>query len=123
MYIVQFDPTSNAADWIDGWQVLGPDGVPEDIYDLGWEVTIRLARLPRGAGVSDYYGCLSSPQLTGSTSDGTITVNDQDALEWTFRAERMRGLTAGSYAVGVIATKDGQTVQILLGNLPVIQGL
>lgn len=127
MYFVTFDEQPNSADWEDGWQVLGEDGVPEDIYADGWTVTIRVARLPRGCrSACDYgfdYSGFYSPDLTGDTNDGTVTVNGDDALVWTFPASSMRGLCSGSYAVGLIATKDDQTVQLLLGTLPIIQGL
>lgn len=124
MYAVIFDEQPNSADWNAAWQVLGDDGVAEDIYGDGWTVTIKLARLPRGYRYpSDYGAVLSSPDLTGSTTDGTITVNDYDALTWTLTAAQMGQLCAGAYAVGLTATKDGQTVQLLLGTLPVIEGL
>lgn len=124
MYVVTFDDQANSVDWVDGWQVLGDDGVAEDIYGDGWTVTIKVARLPSGCRYpSDYYACLSSPDLTGSTSDGTVTVNDDDALTWTFTAEQMNALAAGSYAVQLTATKDGQTRLLFLGTLPVIAGI
>lgn len=126
MYHVTFDAQPNSADWSAGWQVLGDDGVAEDIYSDGWTVTIRLSRLPQGIRSALDYGFdygFSSYQLSGDTDDGTITVNGDDALIWSFPATSMRALCAGSYAVGLIATKDDQTVQLLLGTLPVIQGL
>lgn len=127
MYAVIFDEQANSADWSGDnatWQVLGDDGVAEDIYGAGWTVTIKVARLPRGARYpSDYGAALSSPDLTGSTADGTITVNDEDALTWTFTAAQMGNLCGGAYAVQLVATKDGLTRLLLLGTLPVIEGL
>lgn len=131
MYDVKFDAQPNTADWTGGWQVLGEDGEPEDIYADGWAVTIRVARLPRGCrsacdyGFPDAAGCAgySGYALSGDTDDGTLSVNDDDAIIWTFPASSMRGLCAGSYAVGLIATKDDQTVQLMLGTLPIIQGI
>lgn len=124
MYHVTFDEQSTLADWSGDnatWQVLGDDGVAEDIYGDGWTVTINVARLPQGCRYpSDYSACLRSPDLTGSTTDGTITVNDDDALTWTFTAAQMGQLCIGSYAVSLVATKDGLTRLLLLGTLPVI---
>lgn len=126
MYAVTFDEQPNSADWSDNWQVLGEDGLPEDIYSAGWTVSIRVAPLPRGCRCAWDYGfpsTYSNYVLSGDTADGTITVNGDDVLIWSFPASRMRGLCAGSYAVGLVATKGGQTVQLLLGTLPIIQGL
>jgi hypothetical protein len=125
MYLVKFDEVSNAADWTDVWQVLGEDGVASDIYADGWAVTVKVARLPPLArSWSEYGGALNtSTVLTASTADGTVTVNGDDALVWTFTAAQMANLCPGPYAVGGLATKDGQTVQLFLGTLPVIQGL
>lgn len=124
MYAISFDEQANSADWTGIWQVLGDDGVAENIYGDGWTVTIKVARLPQGCRYpSDYSACLSSPDLTGSTSDGTVTVNGDDALTWTFTATQMSTIAAGSYAVQLIATKDGQTRLLLLGTLPVIAGI
>jgi hypothetical protein len=125
MYLIKFDEVSNAADWTDVWQVLGEDGVPSDIYADGWTVTVKVARLPAFArSWSEYSGALNtSTVLTASTADGTVTVNGDDALVWTFTAAQMANLAPGPYAAGGLATKDGQTVQLFLGTLPVIQGL
>lgn len=125
MYLIKFDEVSNAADWSDVWQVLGEDGVASDIYADGWTVTVKVARLPPFArSWSEYGGAINtSTVLTASTADGTVTVNSDDALAWTFTAAQMANLCPGPYAVGGLATKDGQTVQLFLGTLPVIQGL
>lgn len=125
MYLVKFDEASNAADWTDVWQVLGEDGVASDIYGDGWTVTVKVAQLPPFArSWGDYQGAINSATvLSASTADGTVTVNNDDALQWTFTASQMASLCSGAYAVGCLATKDGQTVQLFLGTLPVIQGL
>lgn len=125
MYLLKFDQQSNAADWIDNWQVQGEDGVASDIYADGWTVTVKIAALPPFArSWGDYSGALNrSPLLTTSTADGTVIVNGDDALQWTFTAAQMATLCDGSYAVGCLATKDGQTVQLFLGTLPMLQGL
>ena len=125
MYLIRFDQQSNAADWTDNWQVLGEDGAVSDIYADGWAVTVKVALPPPFArSWGDYSGCINgSTVLTASTADGTVTVNSDDALEWRFTAAQMATLHDGTYAVGCLATKDGQTVQLFLGTLPVIQGL
>ena len=124
MYMIRFDETSNAADWVDSWQVLGPDGVPANIYADGWVVTINIAALPPNIGHANYGSWFSgSVILTASTASGTIVVTADDALEWTFTAAQMATLCPGAYAVGCLATKAGQTVQLFLGTLPVVQGI
>ncbi len=124
MYQIAFDPTSNASDWTDVFQVLGDDNAVSNIYDDGWTVTVSLFQLPHGTrNAWDYGGsAIASPILTASTANGTVTVNANDALEWTFTAAQMGRLNAGAYGVGILATKNDQTVQLALGALPVIQG-
>lgn len=118
-----FGQISNAADWVDSWQVLGPDGVAEDIYGAGWEVAIRLAPVPPGSRFADYGFPVGDAVLTGSTTTGEVTVNDADALQWRFPAAAMRGLSPGRYAVGITATKESETVQLVLGSVQIMQGL
>jgi hypothetical protein len=124
MYHLKFDEQSNAADWIEAFQVLGDDGGVSDIYADGWAVTVKVAAIPPSMRGAANYGLLANPILTASTDDGSVIVSADDALQWTFTALQMSQLTPGAYLVGCLATKaNNPTVQLFLGTLPVIQGL
>lgn len=125
MYTLRFDEQSNAADWVDHWQIIGENGEPANIYADGWAVKVRINTTPRASRSGHYYGGAdqSGEFLIASTDDGTLTVNSDDALEWRFTASQMSQLPPGAYAVSCIATKAGQTVQLFLGTLPIIQGV
>ena len=125
MYHVKFDDQSNAADWVDNWLMLDETGEPANIYDDGWQITVKISAMKQPANHASRHGAEASPHalLTASTADGTVTINAQSAIEWRFTAAQMSGLPHGAYSVGCLATKAGQTVQIFIGVLPVIQGI
>lgn len=104
---------TNAEDWVCTVGVFDADGVAFDL--TGYSVEVRVTT-QRGSEV-----------LSGSTSDGTVTlVEDADLvtsiISWVFRAATMAGVQKGQYTVGVRIAKDSDTVQIILGRLPVLDG-
>jgi hypothetical protein len=62
-------------------------------------------------------------KLSGTLTGGEIELLDDLTFRWTFPAERMRSLSAKSYGVGVTFEIDGETVQVLIGSLPVLDGI
>lgn len=104
--------TTNAEDWVATVAVTDEDGG----FDLSsYAISLRVTDA-RGAEV-----------LAGSTADGTIVIgNDADDVPslftWTFRAASMAGLRPGAYTVGVRISDGENTNQIILGQLPVLDG-
>lgn len=105
---------TNAEDW--NVQVAVLDDATGTGFDLAsYTITIR---------VTDERG---SQVLTGSTSDGVVSlIEDEDDVEsiisWVFRASTMAGLSAGTYIVAVTIANGSETVQMILGRLPVLEG-
>lgn len=64
-----------------------------------------------------------SPVLTALLSAGQIEQTETGIIECTFSADQMRGLCAGTYNIGGTLTKDGETVQFMIGTLPVYDGI
>lgn len=65
----------------------------------------------------------STPALSARLSSGQITQPELGIFECSFSADRMRSLCTGTYDIGGTLTKDGETVQFLLGTLPVLDGV
>lgn len=126
MYQVNFPQQSNASDWIDTIMLTSEDdNTPIDL--TGWAVTMQVwPQSQRGAGTG-YYGQTwwngnSVPLLEASTANGKIVVPDTGVIQWTFRASELANLAPAVYEVGMILTKSPDTVQIVLGQLPVVSG-
>jgi hypothetical protein len=64
-----------------------------------------------------------SPVLTARLSAGQIAQTETGIIECTFSADQMHGLCSGTYDIGGTLTKDGETVQFLIGTLPVYDGI
>lgn len=64
-----------------------------------------------------------SPVLTALLSAGQIEQTETGVIECTFSAAQMSGLCAGTYDIGGTLTKDSETVQFLIGTLPVYDGV
>lgn len=89
------------------------------------EVVVEV--VSRGENTSRDYGPSSqtgNTVLTAKLSKGTVTQPELGIFECTFTASQMSsGLCAGTYDIGGTLTKDSQTVQFLLGTLPVLNGV
>lgn len=62
------------------------------------------------------------PLLVATTENGKILFPDSFTYQVTFSLAEMRRLCAGTYDVGVTATRGGFTTQIIIGTLPVLDG-
>lgn len=64
-----------------------------------------------------------SPRLSASLTGGTITIENQTGVfTFEFSASQMNGLCPRTYKVGAIAVVAGKTIQLLIGNLPIVEG-
>jgi len=62
--------------------------------------------------------------LTGSTSDGHLTIDESaGTITILYSDTEMRDLAAGEYSVGLTITVDGQTHQFMCATLPVLDGV
>lgn len=112
MFIGALNPASNKATWSVLYQLV--DAETDEPIDLSGvsEITIQ---------VRDQRSC--SPLLTGKLSSGEVVLVDTGVFRWTFSASQMSTLCANTYDVGCTIEQDGETVQILIGTLPIIDGI
>ena len=127
MYQVRFPQQSNASDWISTIELKSAiDGTLIDM--TGASITLQVWRQTnRGVGTGMYgwdgvYNGTALPVLEATTANGKITVPETGVIQWTFRASELSGLSPGNYEVGMTLTKSPDTIQLLLGELPIVSG-
>lgn len=125
MYLVNFARQSNASDWIDTVELRSEDDA--SLIDLtGWSVTMQVwPSTYRGAGTNGGWSGWNggTPVLEATTANGKVTVPSTGVIQWTVRASELADLPAGTYEVGLTMTKSPDTVQILIGQLPIVNGV
>lgn len=110
MLIATLPPQSNRADWIEAIEFTDDDD--GDLIDLtGCNITIT---------VKDEDGC---QVLNASTTDGSVVIVSTGVAEFTFPRASMTNLRADSYQVGGTLERDGDTMQFLIGTIPVVDGV
>lgn len=112
MFTGALNPASNKATWSVLYELIDTD--TDEAIDLSGatEITVQ---------VRDQRNC--SPVLSGSLSGGEIAIVDTGIFQWTFTASQMSALCANTYEVGCTVEQNGQTAQILIGTLPVLDGV
>jgi hypothetical protein len=109
MYAGTLPPVTNAADWIQSLEIRSTtDNALVDLTGATIEVEIR-----------DKRGC---SVLSGSTSDGKVTIPSLGTVTITFRVSSMDDLTPGLYRVHARIVLGGDTTQLLTLDLPVQDG-
>jgi hypothetical protein len=116
MKIGTLDPVSNAETWIDNLEFYDDgDGVSWDVSTIS-EVTLKV-RDPQSQSVvlsGSYTG--GEIDLIGAASAGTY--------RFEFTADQMGALEPKTYEVGIlVTTSDDRVAQLILGYLPVLNGL
>lgn len=104
-----FPPVSNAADFICDIEVV--DDETDEAIDLA-DATITVAIHQNG-----------TPVLTASTGNGKITLPADGIFRFTFTDDEMGGLCAATYRIGVMLELDDVKYQLLLADLPVVEGI
>lgn len=112
MYQTIFPPVSNRADWVQWCEIVNDDtGEPiEDISDLAITVEVRDQSCGRAA-------------LSAGTSNGKVSIIAPGVFQWSFTLPEMSQLCAGTYEIGVTIERDEFTTQLLIGTLPVVDGI
>lgn len=65
----------------------------------------------------------SSAILSATLTNGKIVLLDDTTYQVTFSVTDMRTLSAGTYDVGLTIKRDNFTTQIIIGTLPVMDGI
>jgi len=72
-------------------------------------------------GVSAEQHCRCGPYATASIANGKVTVPGP-GFQWQFEDTDLSGLCAGTYRVGAKVTMDGFIVDMIIGDLTVLEG-
>lgn len=115
MLIGTLSQVSNRATWEENYQIF--DSETGDSIDLGDvdEITLEVRDPDTRAAV-----------LSATLTDGDIEIlgDDEDGtFQWRFEASEMRVLSAKTYEVGCVIEADDDEAQLLVGALPVIDGI
>lgn len=104
---------SNRATWLEPIQVIDDeDGTLIDLSGAD-EITVEVCRT----------GYSGSPVLSASLSAGTVVILDTGVFQFRFEASQVGILTNDAYDVGITYEEDGDTVQLLLGTVPILHGI
>lgn len=110
MLIATLPPVSNRADWIEALEFVDDD--TGELIDLtGCTIVIT---------VKDEDGCLA---LNASTADGSVVFISTGVVQYTFPRSAVAGLRPDAYQIGATVERDGETQQILIGQVPVVDGV
>jgi len=124
MYEGSLSAVSNRATWADCVGVIDNDtGEPLDISGAS-EIAVQVA--PMQSVDVGGYGNVSysaTPLLTATLSNGKIQHVQTGVFAFEFSKGDMRGIAGGVYNVEVTIEKDGETVSLILGTVPVREGV
>ena len=112
MYEGQLPAASNRATWGETIQMF--DSETSELIDISdaTEVVIEVRDASSRCVV-----------LTGSLTGGEVTMPSTGTLAWSFDVDTMRGIHPDTYEVGLTYTADGETVQVFIGTLIVLDGI
>lgn len=110
MYVTSLPPISNRSDWIQPFEI--DDADTDDPIDLSTANIILEVRDQDGITV-----------LSGTTGNGKILIIDTGVFQATFLRTEMTGLSAGLYDIGCTIGLQDSVYQLLIGELPIIDGV
>lgn len=112
MYIGSLPQISNRATYIQDVEIVNDD--TDEGFDLSHAVEIEIQ-------ISQQQPSCRA-ELTATLTGGEIEMITPSVFRWTFTAEQMRRLRAGTYDVGVVITFPTEIQQLIIGTLPVREG-
>ena len=115
MFFGTLDPASNKATWSESFELTDSEtGDPISLSAVD-EITLVVRAIDTDTAV-----------LTGTYTGGEIVVvgaATDGTFMWRFEASSMRGLDAATYEVGCVIEQDDDEVQLIIGYLPVLDGI
>lgn len=105
---------SNRADWPPSHAFELYDDVDDTVIDLTTATALTLEVREQGC---------CSPVLKASLANGDLVLQGTDTFMPTWTAATLGRLCSGTYEVGCTAVVDGKTIQLIIGNLPVLEGI
>jgi hypothetical protein len=115
MQIDTLPPVSNRETWLGDYTLIDQDTGETIDLDGADEITITV-RDPQTL----------TAMLTGTLSGGEIAVvgdSTDGVFEWRFERSQMAALQAKTYEVGLVIEADDDEIQLLIGRLPVLDGI
>ena len=110
MYTGTLGAVSNREDWIVVSPLVDEDGADITLTDAVFEMFICRQDKP------------TSAVLSGSTSDGKITLPSSTTFQWHFTPDDLANLCAGTYDVFLRVTIDDVVSQILSATVAIVEG-
>ena len=112
MYFVgTLDPISNKTGWLADFELDDADaGGPVDVTGASIVIEVR----------EPHTGWIA---LSATTANGQITIIDTGVFEVNVPAGETQRLRAGTYQVGATITLNGESRQLIIGTLPVMDGV
>jgi hypothetical protein len=123
MYEGSLAVLSNRQSWADSVSIIDTDtGEPVDI-STATEIVVQVA--PKQAVDFGGYGEQShtSPLLTATLSNGKVQHVQPGMFAFAFTQGEMRALCGGNYDVEITIHKDGEVESLILGTLPIREGV
>ncbi|MTW19458.1 hypothetical protein GJ689_25025 [Rhodoplanes serenus] len=111
MYQGHLETLSNREDWERDCELYDP-ATSEPIDLTGAAIVVHVTR----------EATPDDAVLTGSTSDGRVTITGPGTFAWHFTPGDVAGLCEGTYRAFVRVTIAGRTKQLFAGTLPVVHG-
>lgn len=118
MYRGTLDEESNKATWTDDVEVTDEEGTLIDLTDAVIVLEVRAKR-----AIDDYDTNITNAILSATTANGKITLQGTGVFRFSFTKSEMNTLCAGTYDIGVTVERDGETDQVLIGQLPLLDGI
>ena len=119
---------SNRASYIECIEILDQEtGEPIDLSDVQEivfqaisDIYQNFVQFGYGLGFGGYIG---AQMITATLSGGKITIVQPGVFQVAFTRSEMNTLPGGDYNVGVTIVKDDITTEIIIGILPVREGV
>jgi len=122
-YVGALSEVSNRASWNDCIEVRDIEtNEPVDISSAQ-EIVVQVSPQPSSQyGTGGYSGSYST-MLVASLSNGKVSHVDTGVFQFKFARSEMNPLAPGIYDVGVTIVMDEETVELIIGTLPVRDGV
>lgn len=115
MFHGSLDPVSNRATWSESFELIDSEtGDPISLSAVD-EITLEVRDMETQSAVLTATMTGGDIVVVGAATDGTFQVR--------FEASQMRALCAKTHEVGVTIEQDDDTVQLVIGTLPVLDGI
>lgn len=108
--MIRLSPISQSEDWQETFHIVSDDdGVAFDLSSAVFTITVEDRR--------------DNQRMTGSTTDGSITIPSTGVLIWLKRASAVRALEPNDYRLHCIATQGDDTRLLFRAEITVLDGV